>query len=689
MARSRHHDILFEPVKIGPLTAKNRFYQVPHCSGLGNVHPSAHAAMRGVKAEGGWAVVCPEECGIHPSGDIIPAIELRLWDDRDIPAVARITDAIHAHGSLAGVELNHSGPETPNLYSRESIIGPSDQVISISPPAQARAMDKEDIRNLRRWHRHAARRARTAGFDIVYVYAGKFLSILTYFLSSRYNHRTDEYGGSLENRSRLLKELLEGAKEEVGDTCGIVCRISMDELIGPAGIHKEEAEEMIVLLDHLPDMWDLTLSGWQNDSQTSRFSSEAFQEPYVLDVKKLSNKPVVGVGRFTSPDTMARQVRQGILDMIGAARPSIADPFLPKKIEEGRLDDIRECIGCNICVASEYQAAPIICTQNPTMGEEWRRNWHPERIRPSESETTVLVVGSGPSGLECAQALGKRGYDVKLSEAATELGGRVTRESRLPGLSEWIRVRDYRVQQLNKLVNVEVFLDSRLSANDVLDFGFEHIVVATGSRWNKNGTGRATPLPAPVDGNAQVLTPDDIMDGATISGHVIVYDDDHYYIGGVVAELLASQGCRVSLVTPAAVASSWTVNTMEQHRIQRKLMEMGVAIVPHRILAEIKTGSILTACAYTERPEELACDAVVLVTSRGPENVLWRDLKQRETDWQAAGIQSVTVIGDALAPGTIAAATFAGRRYAEELDGPDTGDGVPFKREITELAEWP
>ncbi len=686
MTRPPQHDILFEPVKIGPVTAKNRFYQVPHCCGLGNVHPSAHAAMRGVKAEGGWAVVCPEETGIHPSGDIIPSVEMRLWDDRDIPAVARIVDAVHEHGSLAGVELNHSGPETPNLYSREVPIGPSDQVVTMSAPVQARAMDKEDIRNLRRWHRNAAKRGRTAGFDIIYVYAGKFLTMLTFFLSRRYNHRTDEYGGSLENRCRLLRELLEGAKEEVGDTCGIVCRISVDELIGPAGIHKEEAMEMISLLDHLPDMWDLTLSGWNNDSQTSRFSDEAFQEPFVATIKDISKKPIVGVGRFTSPDTMARQVRQGVLDMIGAARPSIADPFLPKKIEEGRPDDIRECIGCNICVSTDFQASPIICTQNPTMGEEWRRGWHPEFIRPSESESTVLVIGSGPAGLECTQSLGKRGYDVKLAEAGVELGGRVTRESRLPGLSEWIRVRDYRVQQLNKLPRVEIFMDSELSANNVLEFGFEHVVVATGAQWRTDGVGRANPLPIPVHHDAQVLSPDDIMNGIGVSGRVIVFDDDHYYLGGVLAEHLHVQGCDVTLITPAADVSNWTHITMEQDRIQRKLMELGVTIIPHRILSEVKTDSIMTKCVYTDTVKEHECDTTLMVTSRIPNNGIYRQLQARETDWHSAGIKSVRIIGDANAPATIASATFAGRRYAEELDAPDTGDAVPFKREIAELS---
>src|SRR6185437_14119136 len=144
------------------------------------------------------------------------------------------------------------------------------------------------------------------------------------------------------------------------------------------------------------------ISAWENDSATARFTGEGFQEPYTAFVKQLTTKPVVGVGRYTSPDHMVDLVRKGTLDFIGAARPSIADPFLPRKIEEGRLDDIRECIGCNICVSGDFTYSPIRCTQNPTMGEEWRKGWHPERIPRAPTPRKMLVVGSGPSGLECA-----------------------------------------------------------------------------------------------------------------------------------------------------------------------------------------------------------------------------------------------------------------------------------------------
>lgn len=169
------------------------------------------------------------------------------------------------------------------------------------------------------------------------------------------------------------------------------------------------------------------MGSWEDDSNTSRFGPEGEQEQFVAGLKKLTSKPVVGVGRFTSPDLMVHQVKSGVLDLIGAARPSIADPFLPNKIRDGHMEKIRECIGCNICVSGDFTMSPIRCTQNPSMGEEFRRGWHPEIIRPRESSKRILVVRAGPAGLEAARALGVRGYDVTLTEATRELGGRVAK----------------------------------------------------------------------------------------------------------------------------------------------------------------------------------------------------------------------------------------------------------------------
>ena len=690
MARDPRYDILFEPVTIGPLVAKNRFYQVPHCNGMGHIHPSSNAAMRGVKAEGGWAVVCTEEVEIHPTSDISPYIEGRLWDERDIPAHARIVEAIHAHGALAGIELAHNGASNPCRYSRIPPYAPSSHTIQTYDPVQPRVMDKSDIAALRRWHRDAMLRAKQAGYDLIYVYAAHDLSVLMHFISRRYNDRGDEYGGSLENRTRLLREVLEDSKEAVGDSCAIALRFAVEELLGEAGLTSEgEGREVVEMLAELPDLWDVNVSAWANDSVTSRFGREGAQEEHVAFVKSVTSKPVVGVGRFTSPDTMVSQIKRGVLDMIGAARPSIADPFLPKKIEQGRTEEIRECIGCNICVSGDFTQVPMRCTQNPTMGEEWRRGWHPERIAAKGSDSTVLIVGAGPAGLECARALGQRGYRVTLAEAEEELGGRVSRESRLPGLAEWARVRDYRVGRLHEMANVEIFPASRLTATNVLEVGAEQVVVATGSHWRRDGLGRQHHNPIPGSEGAQVISPDRVIAGEALDGPVLIYDDDHYYMGAVLAEKLRRDGLEVCLATPAADVSHWAHFTMEQGRTQTRLLELGVEILPHRALVEIAPQEVTLACVFTERTVRRACASVVPVTTRLPEDGLYHALMADPDGLAHAGIRAVTRVGDCLAPGTIAAAVHGGHLFARSLDAPDDEDR-PFDRELTALSEaWP
>jgi dimethylamine/trimethylamine dehydrogenase len=688
MTRDPRYDILFEPVKIGPKTAKNRFYQVPHCNGAGYRDPSANAEMRRVKASGGWAVLCTEQAEIHHSSEITPFIELRLWDDADMPMLTRIADAIHDGGALAGIELCYNGMNGPNLYSREVPLGPMNLPILTftNDPVQARAMDREDIRNLRRWHRAAAVRAKQAGFDLVYVYGAHGFGTAQHFLSRRTNQRTDEYGGSLENRARLLKELIEDTKDAIGDSCAVPVRLLVDEMLGDGGITNAEIRDVIGMLAELPDLWDLAHGSWDYCSGTSRFAEEGHLESYIKGIKALTTKPVVAVGRFTSPDAMVRQVKSGILDLIGAARPSIADPFIPNKINEGRLDDIRECIGCNICVTGDMTGALSRCTQNPTFMEEWRKGWHPEIMRVKESESKVLIVGAGPAGLSAARGLGLRGYQVALAEASTELGGRVALESRLPGLAAWGRVRDYRVGQTAKMPNVDVYLGSELDAEQVLEFGFDHVAVATGSTWRRDGVARFQTQAVPIDAAMPVFTPDDLMVGKIPSGkRVLVYDDDHYYMGGVLAELLVKHGKQVLFVTPSIRVSDWNYNTLEQAFIQKRLIELGVEIHVTRGLARVGQDHVETACVYSDRRAEIACDAVLMVTARLPQDGLYLALKARWSDWQAAGIQSVKVIGDAQAPAPIAWATYAGHRYAEELDAPDIGDAVPFRRELAQL----
>ncbi|MBC8267860.1 MAG: FAD-dependent oxidoreductase [Rhodospirillaceae bacterium] len=663
------YDILFEPVKIGPVTAPNRFYQVPHCTGLGWLRPQMLAGLRATKAEGGWGVVNTEYCSIHPTSDDLPYPYASLWDAGDIKAHGLMTEQVHAYGALAGAELWYGGARATNLFSREVPMDVASMPNLAGNPYQTRAMDKSDIRNLRLWHREAALRAKEAGFDVVYVYATHGY-LLSHFLSPVTNTRSDEYGGSLENRVRLVRELIEETKEAVGDTCAVAVRFSADETSDKDGLPVTgESREMLEMLAELPDLWDINISDYSYEMGHSRFAKEGALEDYMSFVKSVTTKPVVTVGRFTSPDTMLAQVKGGIVDFIGAARPSIADPFIPVKIREGRFEDIRECIGCNICYSGDGQSVPIRCTQNPTMSEEWRRGWHPEKIQGKASDARILVVGAGPSGLEAARALGQRGYEVAIAEATRDLGGRVSREAALPGLSEWARVRDYRLQQIGKMPNVEIYRESELSADDVLAFEADHVVIATGSHWRADGFGRHNSKALDTLGPEEKLfTPDDIMAGNLPEGRVILFDDDHYYMGGVIAEKLASAGITLTLVTPEDKVSAWGSYTVEQERTQGKLIDLGVDIVTAHGLEAFDGKEAMIRCVYSGREKSITADALVMVTARLPNDGLYRSLLER-MDSGADGVpQTLQKIGDCDAPAIIAAAVYAGHRYARELE---------------------
>ncbi len=375
MARNTKHDILFEPIQIGPKTMRNRFYQVPHCIGAGSDKPGYQAAHRALKAEGGWGGINTEYCSIHPESDDTMRVSARIWDEGDVRNLRAMTDHIHEHGSLAGVELWYGGAHAPCMETRETPRGPSQYCSEFETATYCHEMDQDDINDVQGFYVDAAIRSRDAGFDIVYVYGGHSYLPLQ-FLSPYYNKRTDNYGGSLENRARFWVETLEKVKKAVGADCAIATRFAVDTLYGRDAIEVEvDGVKFVELADPHVDVWDVNvgdIAQWGEDAGPSRFYQMGHQLPWQKFIKQVSKKPVLGVGRFTDADKMAEVIRSGQLDIIGAARPSISDPFLPKKIEEGRYDDIRVCIGCNVCISRwEIGGPPMICTQNATVGEEY------------------------------------------------------------------------------------------------------------------------------------------------------------------------------------------------------------------------------------------------------------------------------------------------------------------------------
>ncbi|MDB6086352.1 MAG: Trimethylamine dehydrogenase [Gammaproteobacteria bacterium] len=712
MARDPKHDVLFEPVTIGPKTTRNRFWQTAHCAGPGSERPGAQAHLRGMKAEGGWGIVFTEFCSIHPESDEYPFTSARIWDEGDVQNLGLMCDIAHKHGSLAGIQLWYSGGNAPSLESREFGRSPSQW---LSPLFSTRSvygceMDEQDIRSVINMYVEAGKRAEAAGFDLLEVSAGDD-TVPIQFLEPRFNRRTDGYGGSFENRSRFFIELLHALKHALGHRCAITTRFEMDTLHGPEGVETHEDGVRLLELFRREGVVDAVAlkigdyAEWGEDAGTSRFRKSGWMTPFIKQGKSILGPaiPVVGNGRLTSPDDMVALIRAGVLDIIGAARPSIADPFLPTKVSEGRVEDIRECIGCNICVSKFQQGGQIMCTQNVTIGEEYRRGWHPEKFVKTGAPCSVLVVGGGPAGMECARILGERGYTVHLREAEGELGGHWKSIATLPRLSEWGRVITYRQTQLAKLrKNVQVHVNvGKMSADDVLQYGADRVVIATGSHWSADGRGaNYGPILGADASLPHVLTPTQVMQGKPVPGkRVLVLDGDGHFMGLALAELMANQGKHVSYVCDASDVAEYGAFTMESGNNKRMLFEKGVKTHCNHWVERIEPGRARLTYLYKFGPDllgptsgavprrdnggefDIEIDAVILVTSRYSEDRLWRELKGRKSEWAGNEIHDIFRTGDCKAPAQLNQALWDAHRLAREFDSPHPAYPLPWIRE--------
>ncbi len=391
--RDPRYDILFQPVRIGPVTAPNRFYQVPHCTGMGYVLPNTLAAMREMKAEGGWGVVNTEYCSIDPTSDDTPYPHATLWDEGDVRNMAVMTEGIHRHGALAGVELWHGGLRPSNGHvAADGASAPVSLPVTVDP-WQTKAMDKATSATIAA-ARAAALRARSAGFDIVYVYAAHTY-LLAQFLDPRLNQRTDEYGGSLANRARLRARSA-GRHEAMRSATNARSPSASKSMT-------RTARRMIAL--HFSacsrtsaDLFDVTICDYSHEMGVSRFVKEAALDDQVKHVRAI----VTEAGGQRRPlhharyDGGADQARHRRFHRRGAtldrrSLPAAQDPRRPQR-RYPRMHRLQHLL------LGDARGVPIRCTQNPTMGEEWRRGWHPETISRRSKREDALVVGAGPAG---------------------------------------------------------------------------------------------------------------------------------------------------------------------------------------------------------------------------------------------------------------------------------------------------
>jgi dimethylamine/trimethylamine dehydrogenase len=359
-------------------------------------------------------------------------------------------------------------------------------------------------------------------------------------------------------------------------------------------------------------------------------------------------------------------------------------------VREGRLDDIRECTGSNVCIAREETFNHVACIQNATAGEEFRRGWHPELFtKARNADRAVLVVGAGPAGMECALVLGRRGFEaVHLVDAAPEIGGRLRWVRQLPTLGDWGRITDHRAIQLAKLRNVEVITGRELSAADVLDYGAQLVVIATGSSWRGDGVQpHHEPVSGAGDSLPHVLTPEQVMLGGKRppGRRVVVYDTDGYFVGPGLAELLANEGFETHLVTSHPVVSPVSDASLEGDFLRRHLHRQGVRVQRGITLTAV-TADGATGVDEYDQPWHLPGDGVVLVTQQRSDDALYRALASDPAALEAAGIEAVYAVGDAQAPRPISESVFDGHRLAREIDSDDPSRPQAYQRERTALA---
>jgi len=626
---------LFTPIKMRGVTIANRLVNAPHgtrmIEGISNYPTEQLAYYLAERAKGGVGLIVVGVCTVHPTGLVEPRTG-SLMEDGAIPHHRLVTDMVHQYPpTKIFAQLAHNGREGTSWVTKLPQWGPS----AVPDPfcrEVPHEMEVEEIDELVEAFARAAGRAISAGYDGIEIHAGHGY-LLDSFMSKFSNKRVDEYGGSLENRMRLTFRVIDAIRAEIGEAVPFGIRIVADEFVD-GGLTLEETTEIAKRLEATGKIDYISAS--QGIYPTVEiivpemsFPMAAFVPLQARIKEAVENIPVMVVGRINDPVLAEKILADGQGDMIGMARPLIADPELPNKAKEGRLDEIRTCNACNVgCRGGPHRGMSIMCLQNPAVGHE--KELGIGTMKSAQVRKKVMVVGGGPGGLKAAEVAAERGHQVTLYEKSNELGGQVLIAAKAPTRDDFAGCVRYFVTQIERL-GVKVNLGIEVTPELVEEEKPDAVVVATGS------TPDVPPIPG-ADGDNVFNTWQVLNEEVEIGDRVIIVDSgESAWKFCITADFLAQRGKKVEMITSLASIGA-EIDVISRPPILRRLRNNGVEFTCYTAVKAINGHTVTVADAWTGEERNIDdVDSVVFAWYHRANNSLYHSLKGRVKELHAAG----------------------------------------------------
>ncbi len=650
---------LFQPLQVGHTVLKNRIIWGPHVTNFWPNHlpDERTTAYYEERAAGGVSMIIIGASPVDEHARHAPFIQCGLWTNDCIPGLKAIADAVHRHDAKVIIQLAQPGiHQTPRDDEEFPLVAPS-QVPAIEAPFRIpREIDAEQIHAIADKYADAAERCQKAGLDGVEFHAGHGY-LLWSFVTPLMNKRTDEYGGSLQNRLRFLLEVLDKVRQRVGKNFIIGARIVSTD-VAPGGMEPEDVVEVAKILEATGQLDYLHCSmGLYRTIHYTVPSHYAGLEPgYQADStatirSALKKIPMFLVGRINDPMLADKLIADGAADACVIVRELLAEPEFVNKAQQGRIDDIRPCVYWNEgCIRRIFVGLPASCQINAAMGNElvFGKN----QLRPAATSRRLLVIGGGPAGLEFARVAAGRGHRVTIHERSNELAGQANMLARMPGRAEVRNWIDWLVRQTNGNAAIDIEMGSEVNVDNLKDLlavsRADEIIVATGARAAADGRSGLTTEPIPGHERPHVLTYEDLLSGNgipdTVGGRILVVDELADRIAPGVAEMLAAAGHQVEILTRwTSVGHEFLPTVLELPFVYENLDKLNVKRTPDSWIASIGEGTAMAFNVYSGREWEIAADTVILVTTKYSNAEIGRFIRQ-STD------VPVHVIGDALAP---------------------------------------